>query len=148
MKFIVGFIVDLFLVGCGGSGGVRGGFTPARGQRVRKGHPGPHPAAPGISLWSRGYSRYPPAKCQLVSHPHTPHRQPRLHTAALGLLQRYWSTARPRLHLLLRVKLKQARANVLLSVLLGYDACVEVLLDHEAFRTVKGNSFSPLHCAV
>uniref|UniRef100_A0A087X510 Uncharacterized protein n=1 Tax=Poecilia formosa TaxID=48698 RepID=A0A087X510_POEFO len=30
----------------------------------------------------------------------------------------------------------------------GYDACVEVLLDHEAFRKIKGNSFSPLHCAV
>lgn len=35
-----------------------------------------------------------------------------------------------------------------LSSSTGYDACVEVLLDHEAFRTIKGNSFSPLHCAV
>ncbi|XP_071368602.1 serine/threonine-protein phosphatase 6 regulatory ankyrin repeat subunit A, partial [Centroberyx affinis] len=30
----------------------------------------------------------------------------------------------------------------------GYDACVEVLLDQEAFRKIQGNSFSPLHCAV
>uniref|UniRef100_A0A3Q3LVJ4 Serine/threonine-protein phosphatase 6 regulatory ankyrin repeat subunit A-like n=1 Tax=Mastacembelus armatus TaxID=205130 RepID=A0A3Q3LVJ4_9TELE len=30
----------------------------------------------------------------------------------------------------------------------GYDACVEVLLDQEVFRKIKGNSFSPLHCAV
>ncbi|CAB1443078.1 unnamed protein product [Pleuronectes platessa] len=30
----------------------------------------------------------------------------------------------------------------------GYDACVEVLLDQEAFRKIKSNSFSPLHCAV
>lgn len=32
--------------------------------------------------------------------------------------------------------------------LLGYDACVEVLLDHDVFKNIKGNSFSPLHCAV
>ena len=31
---------------------------------------------------------------------------------------------------------------------LGYDGCVELLLEHEAFRNVQGNSFSPLHCAV
>lgn len=30
----------------------------------------------------------------------------------------------------------------------GYDACVEVLLEQEAFRKIQGNSFSPLHCAV
>uniref|UniRef100_A0A8C2ZAY0 Uncharacterized protein n=1 Tax=Cyclopterus lumpus TaxID=8103 RepID=A0A8C2ZAY0_CYCLU len=30
----------------------------------------------------------------------------------------------------------------------GYDACVEVLLDQEVFKKIKGNSFSPLHCAV
>ncbi|KAJ3609681.1 hypothetical protein NHX12_024194 [Muraenolepis orangiensis] len=30
----------------------------------------------------------------------------------------------------------------------GYDGCVEVLLEHEAFRKIQGNSFSPLHCAV
>lgn len=35
-----------------------------------------------------------------------------------------------------------------LSVVLGYDACVEVLLDQEVFKKIKGNSFSPLHCAV
>ncbi|CAL8361925.1 unnamed protein product [Arctogadus glacialis] len=30
----------------------------------------------------------------------------------------------------------------------GYDGCVELLLEHEAFRNIQGNSFSPLHCAV
>nr|AAO15006.1 hypothetical protein [Takifugu rubripes] len=30
----------------------------------------------------------------------------------------------------------------------GYDSCVEVLLDQEVFKQIKGNSFSPLHCAV
>ncbi|CAG11131.1 unnamed protein product [Tetraodon nigroviridis] len=30
----------------------------------------------------------------------------------------------------------------------GYDSCVEVLLDQEVFKQVKGNAFSPLHCAV
>lgn len=35
-----------------------------------------------------------------------------------------------------------------LTFLPGYDACVELLLDKEVFRTIKGNSFSPLHCAV
>lgn len=31
---------------------------------------------------------------------------------------------------------------------LGYDACVEMLLDQEVFKKIKGNTFSPLHCAV
>ncbi|XP_037120503.1 serine/threonine-protein phosphatase 6 regulatory ankyrin repeat subunit A isoform X3 [Syngnathus acus] len=30
----------------------------------------------------------------------------------------------------------------------GCDACVELLLEQEAFRKIKGNTFSPLHCAV
>lgn len=137
---------DVFVIGCGGSGGVCGGFTPERGQCVHKGHPGPHPAAPGISLWSCGCSRYPPAKCQLISYSHTSGRQPRLHTTALGLLQRYWNTSQHHQHHLLCMKLKLCKHS--LSILLGYDACVEVLLDHEVFRTVKGNTFSPLHCAV
>ena len=34
------------------------------------------------------------------------------------------------------------------SVCAGYDACVEALLEQEAFRKAQGNSFSPLHCAV
>lgn len=34
------------------------------------------------------------------------------------------------------------------SFLPGYDSCVEVLLDQEVFKQIKGNSFSPLHCAV
>uniref|UniRef100_A0A8C7ZSM1 Serine/threonine-protein phosphatase 6 regulatory ankyrin repeat subunit A n=1 Tax=Oryzias sinensis TaxID=183150 RepID=A0A8C7ZSM1_9TELE len=30
----------------------------------------------------------------------------------------------------------------------GYDACVELLLEQEMVKNIKGNSFSPLHCAV
>lgn len=39
-------------------------------------------------------------------------------------------------------------AMLSLPFLPGYDACVEVLLDQEAIKKIKGNPFSPLHCAV
>lgn len=83
----------IFHTGSDRPGGVCRGSPSTRGQCVCQRHPGPLPSPPGIRLWPRGSPGCPAAgQHHHLTHSNTPHRQPGLHTTALGLLQRYWDT--------------------------------------------------------